>query len=130
MAGDIEGSARRGIDHARRAAGDAVDKAGAKVKGEAREFAAKLDQTAESAKGAIDAMADQARSVVSDVSDRTGDAYELVRSNAQSLSELVAPFVKRRPYATAGVAAITGILLGALLFSARPKVIYVKAPRP
>ena len=126
----LERKAKNGIDRAESAASAAVDEAGAKVKGEAREFADRAADRADgasgSAKAAIGKAADRARAAVTDFGDRAGDAYQLFRARAQDITETVDPFVRESPYLAVGVAALAGVILGALLFGGGSRVVYLK----
>jgi len=73
--------------------------------------------------------ADKARAVIADAADQAADAYGELRERAQKVADTVGPFVNERPYAALAIAAVAGLILGALFFSSGPKVIYVKPAR-
>jgi ElaB/YqjD/DUF883 family membrane-anchored ribosome-binding protein len=126
----LEGKVNNGVGKAEEAVGEVVGDPGLQVRGEARQFEGAAEEAAGSAKEKLTEAAKQARAAVADAADKASDAYQTLRVQAQSVADTVDPFVKERPYAAVAVAALAGVILGALLFTGGPKVIYVKpAPR-
>ena len=121
--GDFEEDAAAGIARAQAVAGEAVDEAARRAKGEARSFADKVDPAAARAKQALGRAADHARSAASSAADTYGD---LRRRAAAAASDTVDPFVRENPYATIAVSVIVGLVLGLLLFGGGT---YVKSAR-
>jgi ElaB/YqjD/DUF883 family membrane-anchored ribosome-binding protein len=124
----LERKAKNGIDRAEAAASDAIDDTGAKVKGEAKQFADRADAATGAAKDIVGTAADRARAAVSDVCDRAAGAYAELRTRAQDVSATVDPFVRESPYLAAAVAALAGVIVGALCFGGS-KVVYLKSSR-
>ena len=74
---------------------------------------------------AVDQVADKAHAVVADAGDRATELYERAANKVDGIAAGSAPFVRQKPYLTAGLAAAAGIVVGTLLAGRRPKVIYV-----
>ncbi len=125
----LEGKARNGVNRAEETATAGIDSTEGVVRGETRQFAERTDAAARAAREAVSKAADQARAAVTTVGGRAADAYAELRARAQDVSSTVDPFVRESPYIAAGVAAVAGLLLGALLFGGGSKVIYLKGIR-
>jgi uncharacterized protein YjbJ (UPF0337 family) len=125
MAGRVEqsvGSLESGLGEAlgsrdMRAAG-----AARRTRGQAREVAGKVQAT-------IDKVADQVSGTVAKAGEKTRGAYELTAQRVQKVAQQVRPVATERPYAVAGLALAVGVVIGMLLNSRGPKIIYVKPPR-
>ena len=87
--------------------------------GQARAMAGKIQDT-------IDKVAGQLSGTVAKAGEKTRSAYELTAERAQRVAERVRPVATERPYAVAGAALVAGMVIGMLLNSRGPKVIYVK----
>jgi len=74
----------------------------------------------------IDTVAERLTDGVSKVAEETRTAYGRATERAQQVAQRVEPFAAERPYATIGIAAVVGFLVGALLNRGGPKIIYVK----
>jgi ElaB/YqjD/DUF883 family membrane-anchored ribosome-binding protein len=108
--------------------------------GEARDRAdfPAADETRRSegrAKRAVGKLKDKAADVGQQVSaaaatatDRAMDAYAGAAERFDRVAGRVDPFVREKPYAALGLAAVAGLLAGLLLAGRGPKVMYLKPP--
>ena len=124
----LEGKVKNGVGKAEAAVGEVVGDPGLALRGEARQFEGAAEEAIGSAKERLAETAKKARAAVADAADQAADAYATLRVQAQSLADTVDPFVKQRPYAALALAALAGLVLGAL-FAGGPRVIYVRPPR-
>ena len=85
----------------------------------------KVQEAISAAHKAVDQVAHKAHAVVADTGDRATELYERAADKVDGITEVAAPFVRQKPYLTAGLAAAAGIVVGTLLAGRRPKVIYV-----
>jgi ElaB/YqjD/DUF883 family membrane-anchored ribosome-binding protein len=125
----IEGKVNNGVGKLETAVGEVVGDPGMELRGEARQFEGTAEEAIGSAKERLVQTAKKARAAVGDVADQASDAYENLRIQAQSVADTVDPFVKERPYVALAVAALIGMIVGALMFAGGPKVIYVRPAR-
>ena len=91
------------------------------LKGGARKAAAKVQKQ-------IDGLADQVVGGVAKVGEQTRAVYDRTSVQARKVAEKVDPFVHERPYQALGLTLAAGIVLGLLLNSRGPKIVYVKPP--
>jgi ElaB/YqjD/DUF883 family membrane-anchored ribosome-binding protein len=91
----------------------------AKPRASVRKAAAKVQDK-------IDTVAERLTEGVSRVAEETRTVYGRASERAQQVAQRVEPFAAERPYATIGIAAVVGFLVGALLSRGGPKIIYVK----
>jgi ElaB/YqjD/DUF883 family membrane-anchored ribosome-binding protein len=91
----------------------------AKPKGKGRRVAAKVQTK-------IDTVAERLSDQMTKVAEETRTVYGRATERAQQVAQRVEPFAAERPYATIGIAAVVGFLMGALLTRGGPKVIYLK----
>jgi uncharacterized protein YjbJ (UPF0337 family) len=130
MASDeLEGKINNGIGRAEAAAGEMLDDAGLKAKGEARQFAGEVEEAVGKAKETVKRTARRAQAAVAEASDQVADTYDELRGKAREVRDTVDPFVREQPYFALALAALGGLILGALMFSGGSKVIYVRTPR-
>jgi ElaB/YqjD/DUF883 family membrane-anchored ribosome-binding protein len=134
----IEGGADVGVGEARSFAGEVMNDPGQKAKGAGRKLEGRIKQTAGQLEGLIGQTADTASAAVVKLSDRAAQAanalseqakrsYEKASAQAKRTAETVDPFVHERPYASLGIAAAAGLIVGLLLAARGPKVIYIKS---
>jgi ElaB/YqjD/DUF883 family membrane-anchored ribosome-binding protein len=123
---NLEGSAKAGFGKLESVAGDALGDGHMQAKGDARQFEGKAQDLMGSAQDTVGQVADQAKAAVSKVTDQAKDVYARASDTAQSVRSQVEPFVEDRPYAALGVAAAVGLLVGLLLASRGPKIVYVR----
>ena len=122
MAGRVQqsvGSLETGLGEARDLR---ADEATRRIKGQGREAVGKVQAR-------IDKVADQLSGTVAKAGERTRSAYELTAQQVQKVAKQVRPVATERPYAVAGLALAVGVVIGMLLNSRGPKIIYVKPPR-
>lgn len=125
---DVVGGMQEGFGRLERGVGAAINDpgleargAGNQLKGGARKAAAKVQKQ-------IDGIADRVVEGVAKVGEQTRTYYDRTSVQARKVAERVDPFVHEKPYAALGVTLAAGVLLGLLLNSRGPKIIYVKPP--
>ena len=119
----LEGKLNNGVGRLESAAGEVLDDPELKATGEVRQLSGK-------AKEALANAAEQALDAAVKAKDQAGEAYDALRARAQTTADATDVFVKSRPYAALGLAALAGFVIGALMLSRGPKVIYIKPVRP
>jgi uncharacterized protein YjbJ (UPF0337 family) len=120
--------ADQAIGAAEEVIGEATNQPKTKINGQIRQAKGKAEEGVETAKKALSDAADQAAATISKAADQASTLYSTLIDRAQSVSDTVDPFVNERPYAAAAIAAIAGLVLGALFFGRGAKVIYVRTP--
>ena len=125
----IEGKVKNGIGQVESAAGEVLGDPGMQLSGEARQIEGAADDAIGKAKDAIGKTVTKAREVVSDAADQAADTYQTLRKQAEGVVHTVDPFVKEQPYIAVALAAVAGLILGALLGGGGAKVIYIKPAR-
>ena len=125
---DVVGGMQEGFGRLERGAGAALNDPGMDArgaanprKGGARKAAAKLQTQ-------IDGLADRVVGGVAKVGEQTRSVYDRTSVQARKVAERVEPFVHERPYAALGATLAVGLVIGLLLNSRGPKIIYVKTP--
>jgi ElaB/YqjD/DUF883 family membrane-anchored ribosome-binding protein len=97
---------------------------------EADQLARKVSDTARSTSATAQRKIGGAAGYVSEaamrVSTQAKDLYGEVTGRARKVAQTVDPYVKGQPYATMGLAAAAGLLLGLMMAGHGPKVIYVE----
>jgi ElaB/YqjD/DUF883 family membrane-anchored ribosome-binding protein len=125
----LEGKVNNGIGKAEAAVGEVVGDPGLQARGEVRQFEGKAQAGAAQARDRMAEAATRAKSVFADAADQAADAYQAMKVRAQSFADTVDPMVKERPYAALGVGVAIGLIVGAIMFAAGPKVVYVRPSR-
>ncbi|MDB5480744.1 MAG: hypothetical protein JWO83_1797 [Caulobacteraceae bacterium] len=97
---------------------------------EADHLARKVSDTAQTAGSSAQRKIGEAANQISDAAMRASsqakDLYSEVSGKARRVVQQVDPYVKGKPYATMGMVAVAGLLLGLLMAGHGPKVIYVE----
>ena len=97
---------------------------------EADHLARKVSDTAHSTSSSAQRKIGEAAHSISDAamkaSSQAKDLYGEVTGKARRVVRQVDPYVKEKPYATMGMVAVGGLLLGLLMAGRGPKVIYVE----
>lgn len=97
---------------------------------EADQLARKVSDTAHSTGSSAQRKIGEAANHVSDAamkaSSQAKHLYGEVSSKARRVVREVDPYVKGKPYATMGMAAVAGLLFGLIMAGHGPKVIYVE----
>jgi ElaB/YqjD/DUF883 family membrane-anchored ribosome-binding protein len=112
--------------------GEALDDREVRSRGEAMQVEGKamsaagsaqqaLGQAAERAKATAARVSDQARAAAGKASAQAKDAYGRASDKAQKMADKVDPFVREKPYAAVGVAAVAGLVGGLLVAGASVK---------
>jgi len=100
------------------------------IDNEADHLARKVSDTARSTSAQAQRKIGEAADYVSDAAMRAShqakDLYGEVSDKARRVAQTVDPYVKGKPYATMGIVAVTGLLVGLLMAGRGPKVIYVE----
>jgi len=127
--GSIEGKVKNGLGQAEQAAGEVLGDPGMQLRGEARQVEGAAEDAVGRAKAAIGETAKKVRAVVTEATDQAADTYQTLRKQAEGVAHTVDPFVKEQPYIAVMLAAVAGLILGALLSGGGAKVIYIKPAR-
>jgi ElaB/YqjD/DUF883 family membrane-anchored ribosome-binding protein len=97
---------------------------------EADHLAREVSDTARSTSSSAQRKIGEAANYVSDAamkaSHQAKDLYGEATAKARKVAQTVDPYVKGKPYATMGIVAVTGLLVGLLMAGRGPKVIYVE----
>jgi ElaB/YqjD/DUF883 family membrane-anchored ribosome-binding protein len=125
----IEGKVNNGIGKVEQAAGEVLGDPGMQLSGEARQFEGAAQDAVGKAREAIEKTAKLARDAVSNATDQAAETYQAVRKQAENIAGTVDPFVKEQPYIAVMLAAVAGLILGALFAGGGAKVIYIKPAR-
>jgi len=125
----IEGNIKNGVGKVEEAAGEVLGDPGMQLSGEARQIEGATEDAIGKAKATIGKTAKMAREAVAGAADQAADTYKAVRKRAESMAGTVDPFVKEQPYIAVMLAAVAGLILGALFAGGGAKVIYIKPAR-
>ena len=125
----IEGKVNNGLGKIEQATGEVLGDPGMELRGEARQFEGAAEDAVGKAREAIGKTVKRAREVVGEASDQAAETYQDLRKRAESVAHTVDPFVKEQPYIAVMLAAVAGLILGALFAGGGAKVIYVKPAR-
>lgn len=97
---------------------------------EADAFARNVTDTAHSTSATAQRKIGEAAGYVSEAAKKASaqakDLYGEVTGRARKVAQTVDPYVKGKPYATMGLAVVTGLTLGLIMAGRGPKVIYVE----
>jgi ElaB/YqjD/DUF883 family membrane-anchored ribosome-binding protein len=126
---ELEGKLNGELGRLQAAAGRALDDPQMEAEGEARQIVGAVEETVGKAKETVKRTAQRAQAVLADATDQASETYEAVRERAQAVVDTVDPFVKEQPYAAVALAAIVGLIVGALFFSGGARVVYIKPAR-
>jgi ElaB/YqjD/DUF883 family membrane-anchored ribosome-binding protein len=126
---NIEGKVKNGIGKVEEAAGEVLGDPGMQLSGEARQVEGAAEDAVGRAKEAVSQTVKKARAVVADATDQAADTYQNLRKQAQSVAQTVDPFVKEQPYIAVMLAAVAGIILGAMFAGGGARVIVIKPAR-
>ncbi|MEJ0066514.1 MAG: hypothetical protein WDM85_14800 [Caulobacteraceae bacterium] len=125
----IEGKVNNGIGKLEAEAGEVLGDPGMQLSGEARQFEGAAEDAVGKAKEALGKTAKAAREAVAGAADQAAETYQAVRKRAESVVDTVDPFVKEQPYIAVALAAVVGLIVGALFAGGGAKVIYIKPAR-
>jgi ElaB/YqjD/DUF883 family membrane-anchored ribosome-binding protein len=125
---DVMGSLQEGFGRAERHVGEALNEPGLEVRGTANQVKGGARKLAGKAQARLDGFADQVAGRVGKVGEQTRAFYDRTSQQARQVAQRVEPFVHERPYASLGLTLAAGVVIGLLLNSRGPKVIYVKGP--
>ena len=103
--------------------GEAVD---TEARDNLRQFQTSAQNLRDAVNDAIGKAADSVATAAVRIGDQAKDAYGNATERVQYAADTVDPLVKEKPYAAVAIAAVAGIVLGLLMSSRGPKVIYVK----
>jgi len=127
---NIEGKVKNGIGQLESSAGEVLGDPGMQISGEARQIEGAAEDAVGKAKEAIGKTAKMAREAVVGAADQATETYQTLRKRAEGVADTVDPFVKEQPYLAVMLAAVAGLIVGALFASGGAKVIYIKPSRP
>jgi ElaB/YqjD/DUF883 family membrane-anchored ribosome-binding protein len=108
------------------AAQDLNDAVHSEARDNVRQFQASAQNLRDAVNDAIGKAADSVAAAAVRIGDQAKDAYGTTTDRVQHAADIVDPLVKEKPYAAVAIAAVAGIVLGLLMTSRGPKVIYVK----
>ncbi len=120
------GACKRAAGGFERDLGQALGSQDLETDGAAREARGAARKVVGKVQDRIDKVADQLSGAVATAGETTRSAYDVTTQRAQQLADKVQPIVAERPYAVAGLALAAGVVIGLLLNSGGPKIIYVK----
>jgi ElaB/YqjD/DUF883 family membrane-anchored ribosome-binding protein len=126
---DVVGGMQEGFGRLERGAGAALKDPGLEARGAANQLKGGARKAAAKLQTRIDGLADRVADSVAKVGEQTRTVYDRTSVQAKKVAEKVDPFVHEKPYAALGVTLAAGLLIGLLLNSRGPKVIYVKPPQ-
>ena len=126
---ELEGKIKNGVGQVEAAAGEVLGDPGMQVSGEARQIEGQAEDAVGKAKEAIGKTAKMAREAVVNATDHASDTYQTLRRRAEGVADTVDPFVKEQPYIAVALAAVVGLIVGALFAGGGAKVIYIKPAR-
>jgi ElaB/YqjD/DUF883 family membrane-anchored ribosome-binding protein len=125
----IEGKVKNGVGKVEEAAGEVLGDPGMQLSGEARQIEGQAEDAVGKAKEVIGKTVQRAREAVSEATDQAAETYQTLRKQAEGVAQTVDPFVKEQPYIAVMLAAVAGLILGALFAGGGAKVIYIKPAR-
>ncbi len=125
----IEGKVKNGVGQVEQAAGEVLGDPGMQLSGEARQIAGAAEDAVGRAREAIEKTAKAAREAITTATDQAAETYETLRKQATSVAKTVDPFVKEQPYIAVMLAAVTGLILGAMFAGGGARVIVIKPAR-
>ena len=102
---------------------EAVD---TEAKNNLHQFQTSAQNLRDAVNDAIGKAADSVAAAAVKIGDQAKDAYGTATDRVQHAADTVDPLVKEKPYAAVAIAGVAGIILGLLMSSRGPKVIYVK----
>ncbi|HEX3918418.1 MAG TPA: CsbD family protein [Caulobacteraceae bacterium] len=126
----VEGKLKNGAGRLQSAAGAALDDPEMQLAGDVTQAQGRVQEVVGVAKDALVKSALEARDFVTDTAHQATDAVSDIRDSARGVIDTVNPFVRDKPYAALALAALVGLIAGALLFGGGAKVIYIKPARP
>jgi len=108
------------------AARDLDDAVKTEARDNIRQFQASAQNLRDAVNDAIGKAADSVAAAAVKIGDQAKDVYGTATDRVQLAADTVDPLVKEKPYAAVAIAAVAGIVLGLLMSSRGPKIIYVK----
>jgi ElaB/YqjD/DUF883 family membrane-anchored ribosome-binding protein len=125
---DVVGGMQEGFGRLERGAGAALKDPGLEARGAANQLKGGARKAAAKLQTRIDGLADRVADSVAKVGEQTRTAYDRTSVQARKVADKVDPFVHEKPYAALALTLGAGLLIGLLLSSRGPKVIYVRPP--
>ena len=125
---EVMGGLQEGFGRAERRVGETLNDPGLQGRGAVNQLKGGARKAVGKAQTKLDGFAEQVADRVTKVGEQTRAVYDRTSRQAREVAQRVEPIVHERPYSSLGVALATGVILGLLLNSRGPKVIYVKPP--
>jgi ElaB/YqjD/DUF883 family membrane-anchored ribosome-binding protein len=125
---DVVGGLQEGFGRLERGAGAALHDPGLEARGAANQLKGGARKAADKVQQKIDGLADRVADGVAKVGEQTRSVYDRTSVKARKVAERVEPFVHEKPYSALGLTLAAGVVIGLLLNSRGPRVIYVKPP--
>ncbi len=125
-ANKIEGRVNKAAGKAQAVAGEVLDDAEMKIDGAVDSLDGRVHELIGAAQDAISDAADKVSVASAQLGEQARNAYARINDGVHKTAEQVDPFVKEKPYAALGLAAVGGLFLGMLYAGRGPKIVYVK----
>ena len=121
-----EGAIKSGAGKIEDKVGKAVGSDDLQAKGASAQIEGHAQKVIGTAQDVVNQAAEGAKAAVSKAGEQARDIYGQAQERVQGVTDTVEPFVREKPYATLGIAAAAGLVLGLLLAGRGPRVVYVK----
>ncbi len=121
-----EGDGEAIIGKAERTVGDVANRPDLERAGAAKEIKGKVQSAAATLKDKAADLGDTVSSVASQATDQAKDLYAQASEQYDAAVAQIDPFVRERPYAAIGIAAVVGLLVGLAWNGRGSKVVYLK----
>ena len=125
-ANEFEGATDKDVGAAQAFAGRALDDPDMELEGDMRRMEGGVQEIIGQVQDAIADAADTVSATAAKVGERARETYADVTIRVQRVADQVDPFVKAKPYAALGLAALGGLMLGLIYGGRGPKIVYIK----
>lgn len=123
---EVEGGFKKATGKAQALSGEVLNDPYMELDGDLRRVEGNVQEMIGQVQDAIADAADTISATAVKVGDRARETYANVTVQVQRAADQVDPFVKQKPYAALGLAALGGVLFGLLFAGRGPKIIYVR----
>ena len=123
---EFEGGFNSDAGAAQSYAGQAPDDPDMELEGDMRRMEGGVQEIIGQVQDAIADAADTVSATAAKVGERARETYADVTIRVQRVADQVDPFVKAKPYAALGLAALGGLMLGLIYGGRGPKIVYIK----
>ncbi len=101
----------------------AARQAGGELQARAGKAQAMIGDVADLVTTRVAQTGDQATTAVARIGGDALDAYDRASARARNVGRSLAPYVKQRPYAALGIAAVVGVVIGLMMIRRGPKIV-------